>query len=139
MAEFVVNLVLIVAVLVPLLAWAFSSSRHRRADRRDHAADRRLILSAFTGAASAPSAQPDPALTTAPRPARSSAPVAAAPAQLDAASIAALLDLLEDRRPTRHGMIASLFTSPRSAWSAGAKAGQSAGRRTMGERTGQQP
>ena len=54
--------------------------------------------------------------------------------QLHATSAAALLDLLEDRRPARRGAIARLFTSPRSVWSAGARAGQSIGRYTIGDR-----
>jgi len=138
MAEFVVNIALIAAVLVLLGIWAVSAGRRRRADRREHAAERRLILAAFTGAA-APDALPEPGNEDAPvhvrptrRPTRTSPP-ALAQQPLDAASVAALLDLLEDRRPARHGMIAGLFTSPRSVWSAGTRAGQTVGQRSMGD------
>lgn len=146
MAEFVVNIALIVAVLLLLGIWAVSSRRHRRADRREHAAERRLILAAFTGAG-APAADLEPedadehdAAPVTARPGRRTGPPLAPAAQqpLDATSVAALLDLLEDRRPARHGMIAGLFTSPRSVWSAGTRAGQSVGQRSMGEQ-GQRP
>ena len=145
MAEFVVNIALIAAVLVLLGIWAVSSARRRRADRREHAAERRLILAAFTGAA-APAAGPsfdddqeeDEDAPATVRPARRAtrtspprAPLAQQP--LDATSVAALLDLLEDRRPARRGMIAGLFTSPRSVWSAGTRAGQSVGQRSMAD------
>ena len=142
MAEFVVNVVLIVAVLVLLIAWAVSASRRRRSDRREHAAERRLILGAFTGAGAAPTVPVEPrdddAVTHAARSARcdtrpNSAAAPAAPQRLDAACVAALFDLLEDRRPARRGVIASLVTSPRSVWSAGIRAGQTIGRRTIGE------
>ncbi len=141
MAEFVVNIALIAAVLVLLGIWAVSASRRRRADRREHATERRLILAAFTGAA-APSAEPEladdeVASTTVRhgrRAARTNPPVAPlTPQPLDATSVAALLDLLEDRRPARHGMIAGLLTSPRSVWSAGTRAGQTVGQRSMGD------
>jgi len=141
MAEFVVNIALIAAVLVLLGIWAVSAGRGRRADRREHAAERRLILAAFTGAA-APDALPEPEddegesapATVRPgrRPTRTSPP-AVAQQPLDAASVAALIDLLEDRRPARHGMIAGLFTSPRSVWSAGTRAGQIVGQRSVGD------
>lgn len=128
MAALIVNLVLIAAVLVLLGVWAFTSAHRRRQDRRRHAEERTLILQAFTGAAPAQAASPTPAsaLVTAADP-------AAGPQHLDAASIAALLDLLEDRRPQRRGLIAGLVTSPRSIWSVGENAGQQVGRRTMGE------
>ena len=161
MAEFVVNVTLIVALFVLLVVWAVSASRRRRRDRREHARERRLILGAFTAAAGgAPSdehnddedleddhAALDPR-TQAERPDRrtrsqqasrppartsSRRPASTAAQQLDPASIVALLDLLEDRKPVRRGTFASLFTSPGSVWSAGARAGQSVARNTMGD------
>lgn len=135
MAEFVVNLILIGALLLLLVTWAVSAGRRRRSARREHAAERRLILSAFTGAASPalPSLQDDEPVTVPVR--RSRQANTATPAQpIDAASVAVLLDLLEDRRPARRGgMLAGLFTSPRSVWSAGTRAGQNIARQTMGE------
>lgn len=142
MAEFIVNITLIAAVLILLGIWAVSASR-RRADRREHAAERRLILAAFTGAA-APATLPEAAAEEgeiAPatvRPARRAARTSPPPAPLaqqpiDATSVAALIDLLENRWPARHGMIAGLFTSPRSVWSAGTRAGQTVGQRSMGD------
>jgi hypothetical protein len=141
MAEFVVNVALIAAVLVLLVIWAVTAGRRRRTDRREHAAERRLILAAFTGAAPQAdiAASEDEIQEPAPpQPARSVARtnpiVPRATAQpLDATSVAALLDLLEDRRPARRGMIAGLVTSPRSVWSAGTRAGQTVGQRSMGE------
>lgn len=142
MAEFIVNVALIAAVLVLLVIWLVTATRRRRTDRREHAAERRLILAAFTGAAASPAeiapADGEPGEQATPRPARRAArtnpvapPVTAQP--LDAASVAALLDLLDDRRPARRGMIAGLVTSPRSVWSAGTRAGQSVGQRSMAE------
>ncbi|MCW2686181.1 MAG: hypothetical protein JWR37_1071, partial [Mycobacterium sp.] len=141
MAEFVVNVILIGALLLLLVIWAVSAGRRRRRSRREHAEERRLILSAFTGAATtstAPSTVEDDGLVTSPlRGSRAANTSPAAPAQLlDAASVAALLDLLEDRRPVRRGRVAGLFTSPRSVWSAGTRAGQHIGRYTMVEQDG---
>lgn len=147
MAEFVVNIALIAAVLVLLGIWAVSAHRRRSTDRREHAAERRLILAAFTRAAApspAPSAGPEPTddedevAPATVRPGRRGARTSATPAPvtqqpLDAASVAALLDLLEDRRPARHGIVAGLFTSPCSVWSAGTRAGQTVGQRSMGD------
>jgi hypothetical protein len=130
MAEFVVNVMLIGALLLLLIIWAVSAGRRRRHSRREHAEERRLILSAFTGAG---------ATSTALSTVEVEGPVTspAAPAQLlDAVSVAALLDLLEDRRPARRGLVAGLFTSPRSVWSAGTRAGQHIGRYTIGEQNG---
>ena len=162
MAEFIVNVTLIVALFVLLVVWTVSASRRRRRDRREHSQERRLILGAFTAAAGGATsdgydeedecledvhAELDPR-TQAERPtrrsrsqpasrppARTSArrPASAAAQQLDPASIVALLDLLEDRKPARRGAFASLFTSPGSVWSAGARAGQSVARNTMGD------
>jgi len=142
MAEFVVNAVLIVALLVLLIIWAVSASRRRNRARREHADDRRLMLAAFTGAA-APAA---PAATTSedePPPARRAEgstggrQPAAVPGQpLDAASVAGLLALLEGHRPALRGVITGLLTSPSSVWSAGARAGQTVGRRTMADQPG---
>lgn len=128
MTALVVNLVLVFAVLALLLIWAISASRRRRHERRQHAAERRLILQAFTGAAQPPSSPPP----AAPLDADSPPATGTAPA-LDAASIAALLDLLDDRREPRRGLLGSLITSPRTVWAAGSTAGQQLGRRTMGE------
>ena len=50
---------------------------------------------------------------------------------LDAASVATLLDLLEERRAPRR---AGLVNGPRGVWAAGARAGQQVGRRTLRER-----
>ena len=127
MAALVVNIVLILAVLVVVVTWAVGGTRRRRQDRRQHAEVRKLILQAFLGAASAaPAATPE---TTAP-----AATAATASGQhLDAASTAALLDLLEDRRPARHGLFTGLVNGPRAIWTAAAQAGQSVGRRTTGE------
>jgi hypothetical protein len=133
MAALIVNLVLIVAVLVLIGVWAFTGARRRRQDRHRQTLERTLILQAFTGAAPASAATPaaapgrDPGTSTVP---------AAGPRQLDPASVAALLDLLEGRRPQRRGLLASLVTSPRSIWSAGENAGQQIGRRAMGEELG---
>lgn len=141
MAQFVVNVTLIVALFLLLIVWAVSTSRRRRFARREHAEERRLILSAFTSAAGVRTEVDDdgddhdgePAASAAPPPTRAGTTPPHAQ-QLDATSVAALLDLLEDRRPpARRGMIAGLFTSPRSVWSAGTRAGQSIGRYTMGE------
>lgn len=142
MAEFIVNVTLIVALLVLLVVWAISARRRRQRDRREHAQERRLILSAFTAAAGAAPADadvdPDEDLDVPVRPSRTQRPARAGPRlapaqQLDATSIAALLDLLEDRKPARRGAMAGLFTSPRSVWSAGTRAGQSIGRYSVGE------
>jgi hypothetical protein len=161
MADFVVNVTLIVALFVLLVVWAVSASRRRRRDRREHAQERRLILDAFTAAAGgAPADEYDEdgdleyvhaeldSRSQAERPARrsrsqqASRPSArtsarrlsgAAAQQLDPASIVALLDLIEDRKPARRGAFASLFTSPGSVWSAGVRAGQSVARNTMGD------
>lgn len=134
MAEFLVNVALIAALLVLLIIWAVTAGRRRRADRREHAAERRLILAAFTAAA--PQAEiaatedetDEPAP---PRPARRATTNPAAQQPLDAASVTALLNLLEDRHPARRGMIAGLLTSPRSVWSAGTRAGQRVGQPSM--------
>ena len=128
MAALVVTIVLILAVLVLVVTWAVGGTRRRRQDRRQHAEERKLILQAFLGAASAaPAATPE---TTA-----AAATTATASGQhLDAASTAALLDLLEDRRPARHGLFAGLVNGPRTIWTAAARAGQSVGRRTTGQR-----
>jgi transcriptional regulator of met regulon len=138
MADFVVNVTLIVALFVLLVVWAVSASRRRRRDRREHAQERRLILGAFTAAAEGvPLRQEDLDDTRDSQPPRTTKTAAGQsgtiPAQhLDPASIVALLDLLEDRKPPRRGMIASLFTSPGSVWSAGMRAGQSLARNTTG-------
>ena len=151
MAELIVNIALVAAVLVLLGTWAVSTRRRRHAERREHAAERRLILAAFTAAApraAAPSAPPEPDQDTddhdphvVPAAGRRGSRAANARQStashiqqpLDAASVAALLDLLEDRRPARRGMIAGLVTSPRSVWSAGSRAGQTLARRGAGE------
>src|SRR4051812_42193487 len=100
MAEFVVNIVLILTVLVLLTAALIGALRRRRRDRRLHAEERRLILQAFLGAAAEPA-------TAAPEPPGDATRVAGAavPHQLDAASVERLLDLLEDRRPARRGLL----------------------------------
>ena len=128
MTALVVNIVLILAVLVLVVTWAVGGTRRRRQDRRQHAEVRKLILQAFLGAASAaPAATPEP---TAP-----AATAATASGQhLDAGSTAALLDLLEGRRPARRGLFAGLVSGPRALWTAAAQAGQSVGRRTTGQR-----
>ena len=129
MAELVVNLVLILAVLVLLTASLIGATRRRRHDRRQHAEERRLILQAFLGAAAKPSeAAPQPPSEA------TRAGSAAAPHQLDAASVATLLELLEDRRPARRGLFTGLVSGPRGVWAAGARAGQQVGRRTMTQR-----
>jgi hypothetical protein len=148
MAEFVVNVTLIAALLVVGVVWAISASRRRRRARRAHAAQRRLILSAFTAAADRTPAVLDDRdedeviedLVDTVQRSRggrvtsrgASRPVL--PQQLDATSIAALLELLEHRSPGRRGAVRGLFTSPSSVWSAGARAGQSIGHYTTGVR-----
>jgi hypothetical protein len=129
MAEFVVNIVLIVAVLVLLTALLSGAIRRRRRDRRQHAEERRLILQAFLGAAAEPT-------KAAPEPPGDATRVLSAgvPHQLDAASVKRLLDLLEDRRAARRGLLTGLVSGPRSVWAAGARAGLHVGRRTMGQR-----
>jgi hypothetical protein len=129
MVELVVNLVLILAALVLLSASLMGTARRRRQDRRQHAEERRLILHAFLGAA----AEPTEAVV---QPPGQSAQVvrATAPQHLDPASVASLLDLLEDRRPAPRGLFAGLVSGPRGVWAAGARAGQHLGRRTMGQR-----
>ena len=133
MTALIVNLVLILAVLVLLLIWAISAGRRRRHESHRHAEERRLILQAFTTGAAQPSGPP---ATASPAPPSSTAgpPSTPAPAPpLDAESIGALLDLLDDRREPRRGLLSSLVTSPRSVWTAGTNAGRQVGRRTMGE------
>ena len=130
MAELVVNIVLILAVLVLLTASLIGASRRRRQDRRRHAEERRLVLQAFLGAAAA---APTEAAARPPSGPTRAVSVAGSP-QLDAASVATLLDLLEDRRPARRGLITGLISGPRGVWAAGARAGQHVARRTMGQR-----
>jgi len=130
MAELAVNLILIAAVLVLVVTWAASGTRRRRQDRREHAEERRLILHAALGAAATPPGSTAPASGGG-----ETVPVAARDGQqLDAASVAALLDLLEKRSPARRGLFADLVGGPSSIWAAGARAGQHVGRRTMGDR-----
>ncbi len=143
MAKFVVNVTLIAALLVLLVGWAVTATRRRRHARGEHAQQRQLILSAFTAAAGATPAVvddldnddlDDTPPTGQPSRAAHSASVVPAPTRpLDAESIAALLDVLEDRRPIRRGAITGLFTSPRSVWSAGTRAGQSIPRHATGK------
>jgi len=135
MAEFVVNVVLLVAVLVLLIAWAVNAGRRRRRERREHAAQRSLILAAVAAAPVVPAVLSEDGEPTHTDVVGSSSPaVPTAPGQADDASVAALLDLLEDRHPVHRGLLANLVTSPRSVWSAGARAGQSVGRRTVRDR-----
>jgi hypothetical protein len=129
MAEFVVNIVLILTLLVLLTAALIGALGRRRRERRQHAEERRLILQAFLAAAAEPTkAAPEP-----PGDATRMAS-AAVPHQLDAASVARLLDLLEDRRPARRGALTGLVSGPRGVWAAGARAGQHVVRRTLGQR-----
>ncbi len=129
MAELVVNIVLILAVLMRLTASLIGATRRRRQDRRRHAEERRLVLQAFLGAAAAapteaaarPPSDPTRAVST------------AGSHQVDAAFVATLLDLLEDRRQARRGLITGLISGPRGVWAAGARAGQHVARRTMGQ------
>jgi hypothetical protein len=131
MAALVVNIVLILAVLVLAATWLIGAARRRRHGRRQHAEERKLILQAFLGAATPPTPDPaqpaEPAAALAPSAAQ---PTAASP-RLDAASVAALLDLLEERRAPRRGVFAGMVNGPRGVWAAGARAGQQVGRRTM--------
>ena len=152
MAKFVVNIVLLAAVLLLLIVWGIAAARRRRQARREHREDRRLILAAISGAAPTTTLDGDDPLddehddvpgdrqsrARATRRGPAGRTGSAAVQQLDAESLAALLDLLEDRRPARRGLVAGLFTSPRSVWSAGTRAGQNAARRTMGEPDGAQ-
>jgi hypothetical protein len=145
MAEFVVNLVLFAAILVLLLAWGLSSARRRRRARHEHREDRRAVLAALTGTLGpcAEDRHPDHAeldLAAADRgrPPLRAGEVGAGVAQLDQASLAALLDLLEERRRPRHGLISGLIASPRSVWSAGTRAGQTLAQRSTGA-TADQP
>jgi hypothetical protein len=129
MAALVVNIVLILAVLVLLATWAIGGIRRPRQDRRQHAKDRTLILRALFGVgtqASGTTTQP-PTVETAP-----TGPPG--PQHLDGTSVAALLDLLDDRRPTRRGLFAGLVKGPRGIWDAGTRAGQNIGRHTTGAR-----
>jgi hypothetical protein len=127
MAALVVNIALILAVVVLVATCAVGGIRRRRQHRRQHAEQGTLILQAFLGAAAMspgtpPAPSGDPAPTGQP----------AAP-QLDAASVAALLDMLEDRRTARRGLFAGLVNGPHTIWAAADQAGQSVGRRTMGQ------
>jgi hypothetical protein len=131
MAALVVNVVLILAVLVLAAALLIGAARRRRQGRHQNAEERRLILQAFLGAAASTS-------TTAPQPLQPAEPAAApktgAVQRLDAESVAALLDLLEEGRPVRRGLFTGQVNGPRAAWAAGARSGRQVGRRTMGER-----
>jgi hypothetical protein len=130
MAAFVVNIVLILAVLVLVMAWLIGSARRRRDDRRQHAEERRLIMQAFLLAATTTEAAPETSEPPAP-----ATPTVASPIQhLDAASVAVLLDLLEDRRSPRRRPFAGLITGPRGVWTAGTRAGEHVASRTRGER-----
>ncbi|WAX58542.1 hypothetical protein M6B22_07195 [Jatrophihabitans cynanchi] len=147
MAKFVVNIVLLAAVLLLLIVWGIAAARRRRQARREHREDRRLLLAAISGAAPATALDEDDPLddedddvpgerqsrARATRRGPAGRTGSAAVQQLDAESLAALLDLLEDRRPARRGLVAGLFTSPRSVWSAGTRAGQKVARRTIGQ------
>lgn len=132
MAEFIVNTALFTAALVLLIARAVTNRRRRQRDRRERAAERRAILAAFTTAvAPEPRSHDTDPRATVPAPPHPEATRPAPGATLDAESLTALLELLEDRRPSRHGLLAGLVASPRSVWTAGVRAGQSVGVRTM--------
>lgn len=128
MIEFVVDLVLIAAVLVLFTACGVTLRRHRRADQRERAEQRRLILAALSHTAAAPTAPANPGDVEPSTDPTLESP--AAPRQFDAASVTALLELLEDRRPVARGALTSLLTSPRSVWAAGKRAGQNLSRRS---------
>lgn len=141
----IVNLGLITAVLVLLGLWVSGSARRRRRDRRQHTQARMLILQALTGAITPPAPPGTPEPVSGPVPISIAAQQSGAESlglrsldvgRLDAVSIAAVLDLLEDRRPPGRGLLTSLATSPRSIWSAGELAGRHLGRRTMTDRQG---
>jgi hypothetical protein len=127
MAAFVVNIVLILAVLVLVMAWLIGATRRRRHDRRQHAEERRLILQAFLHAATPTEAAPETSETT---PTMKPTP----PPHIGAGSVTALLDMLEDPRPPRRRPFAKLITGPRGVWTAGTRAGEHVARRTRGER-----
>lgn len=129
MAEFVMNIVLILAVLVLLVALLIGATRRRHRERRQRADERRLILCALLGTAAGPT-------EAAPESPQATGEVVSVTASqpLDAASIAGLLDLIEDRRPTRRGLFAGLVDGSRGVWNAGARAGQHVGHRSMGQR-----
>ena len=133
MTELIVNLTLLLAVLVVAVTLVVGTGRRRRADRRRQNEERSLILQAFVGAAAQPATpQAPPAVALVEAPATPT--VAAADGQrppLDIESVAALLDLLEGRRPARRGLLTGLLNSPRTIWSAGETAGRQAGQRTM--------
>ena len=137
MTELIVNLALLLAVLVVVVTLAIGGLRRRRTERLRQNDERSLILQAFIAAAPPPFApSPAAAQPDVTPPAAVPNPVGQ-PSQLDVQSVAALLDLLEGRPPTRRGLARSVISSPRSIWSAGETAGRQAGQRTMaGSRPG---
>ena len=117
MAEFVVNLVLLTALLVLIVTVTAGRLRGRRAEHIERLEDRRLVLRALLPPLSEHSAL---AVIDALDAGQAGMP------QLNPHTVQQLLQLLDrqQHRPRRRGVAAGLAASPWAVWQAGAHAGQ---------------